>query len=92
MIQKLKIIGILLILYFCPEYLQSNQNQERIQVEIVPGVESNLIVWNFPEPPEIDSLIVFRTESLRDSFQVLKIISDEILLGSPATIAIGFFI
>ena len=74
MIQKLKIIGVLLILCFCPEYVQSNQNQDRIQVEIVPGVESNLIIWNFPEPPEIDSLILFRTESLRDSFQVLRII------------------
>ena len=74
MIQKLKILSILLILCFCPEYVQSNQNQNRIQVEIAPGIDSNLIVWNFPEPPEIDSLILCRTESLRDSFQILKII------------------
>ncbi|HJM48010.1 MAG: hypothetical protein QF814_05575 [Candidatus Marinimicrobia bacterium] len=74
MIQKLKISGILLISCFCPEYVQSNQNQDIIQVEIIPGVESNLIQWNFTEPTEIDSLILFRTESLRDSFQLLNII------------------
>ena len=74
MIQKLKISGILLISCFCPEYVHSNQNQDIIQVEIIPGVESNLIQWNFTEPTEIDSLILFRTESLRDSFQLLNII------------------
>ena len=74
MIQKLKISGILLISCFCPKYVQSNQNQDIIQVDIVPGVESNLIQWNFTEPTEIDSVILFRTESLRDSFQLLNII------------------
>ncbi|SVB45461.1 uncharacterized protein METZ01_LOCUS198315, partial [marine metagenome] len=74
MIQKLKISGILLISCFCPKYVQSIQNQDIIQVDIVPGVESNLIQWNFTEPTEIDSLILFRTKSLRDPFQFLNII------------------
>jgi len=72
--QKLKTSSILLILCFYPEFLQCNQNQDIIQIDIIPGVKSNLIQWDFTEPAEIDSLILFRTNSLRDSFELLNII------------------
>ena len=60
MIQKIKISGILLISCFCPEYVQSNQNQDIIQVDIIPGVESNLIQWNFT-----DAIVVTATDITR---------------------------
>ena len=52
--QKLKTSSILLILCFYPEFLQCNQNQGIIQIDIIPGVKSNLIQWNFTERAEID--------------------------------------
>lgn len=75
MIHKLKTLSIFLILFICQEYVYSAQNQDRIQVEVFPGIGSNLIVWELSEPPEIDSLNLFRTNSLRDPFVFIKNIS-----------------
>ena len=71
MIQSIKTLNILLILFICQEHAQSFQNQNKIHGAVSPGIESNLILWSFSDPPEIDSLILLRTQSLRDSFHFL---------------------
>jgi len=71
MIQSIKTLNILLILFICQEHAQSFQNQNKIHGAVFPGIESNLILWSFSDPPEIDSLILLRTQSLRDSFHFL---------------------
>ena len=72
MVQKIKILSFLLILCHWPEYVQSAQNKDEIQVEVFPGIESNLIMWNFTIMVEIESLFLFRTNSLRDPFVFIK--------------------
>lgn len=71
MIQKPRLIYSLLFFCVIGERLQSADPTEKIHATVYPGIESNLIVWEFKEETNTDSLVLFRTSSLRNSFDLL---------------------
>ena len=76
MIQKPSIYILVLILSLAGEMLLSAEKVGKVNVEIFPGVKSNLLTWEVKEELNTDSIIIFRTTSLRTPFEfVTKVTS-----------------